>query len=144
MLQQGQVLELTTCGRDNGVVVGCRCRVGGRGSRRIHQSASLRSGTRALARLRRDRHVSTASAAYEEVILRRLGVASQERASRAARVAATAEFAAQGVAAARVDRIAAAARVGACRGPSGAPRPALALLRVPNQGPLELLVGDRQ
>lgn len=64
MLQQGQVFELTTCGRDGGRLWAYRCRVGGRGSRRIQQGgfASERDAREALERalehLRRERRVS--------------------------------------------------------------------------------------
>ena len=64
MLQQGQVFELTTCGRDGGRLWAYRCRVGGRGSRRIQQGGFLSERDarealeRALERLRREQCVS--------------------------------------------------------------------------------------
>jgi len=64
MLQQGQVFELTTCGRDGERLWAYRCRVGGRGSRRIQQGGfasqedAQEALERVLERLRRERRVS--------------------------------------------------------------------------------------
>lgn len=64
MLQQGQVFPLTTRGRDGEPVWAYRCRVGGRGSKRIQQGgfASERDAQdaleRALERVRREQRVS--------------------------------------------------------------------------------------
>lgn len=64
MVQQGQVFQLETKGRDGERLWAYRCRVGGRGSRRIQQGgfASERDARealeRALERLRREQRVS--------------------------------------------------------------------------------------
>jgi integrase len=64
MTQQGQVFELETKSRDGERLWAYRCRVGGRGSRRIQQGgfASERDARealeRALERLRREQRIS--------------------------------------------------------------------------------------
>lgn len=64
MLQQGQVFELTTCGRDGQRLWAYRCRVSGRGSKRIQQGGFLSERDareeleRTLERLRREQRVS--------------------------------------------------------------------------------------
>jgi integrase len=64
MLQQGQVFQLETEGRDGERLWAYRCRVGGRGSRRIQQGGfaserdALEALERALERLRREQRIS--------------------------------------------------------------------------------------
>lgn len=74
MVQQGQVFQLETKGSDGERLWAYRCRVAGRGSRRIQQGgfASERDAhealERALERLRRERRVSRSLTLRELVV----------------------------------------------------------------------------